>query len=62
VAAAARRRHGLEVEHEGHLMNFAVIVLLRCFLLFDICLNARVLFEKIRVIQFIIDLMGNIKS
>jgi hypothetical protein len=45
--AAARRRYGLGVEDEGHLKNLIVIfVLLRCFVLFDISLNARVLFEK----------------
>jgi hypothetical protein len=45
--AAACRRYGLGVEDEGHLKNLIVIfVLLRCFVLFDISLNARVLFPK----------------
>jgi hypothetical protein len=45
--AEARRQHYLEVEDEGHLKNFVIIfVLLRCFVLFDISLNTRVLFAK----------------
>ena len=37
-----RLRHALEVEDEGHLKDFVVIsFLLRCFVLFDVSLNAR---------------------
>ena len=47
VAAAARRRHGLEVEDEGHLKVLVVIsFLLRCFVPFGVSFNDRVLFAK----------------
>jgi hypothetical protein len=50
AAAAARHRHGLEVEDEGHLKDFDVIsVLLRCSILFAISFNVKVLFAKKRI-------------
>jgi hypothetical protein len=46
AGAITRHRHGLEVEDEGHLKNFVVILfLLRCFVLFNF-FNTRVLFAK----------------
>jgi hypothetical protein len=47
AAAATRCWYGLQVEDKGHLKNFVVIfLLLRCFVPFDVSLNAKVLFEK----------------
>jgi hypothetical protein len=47
AAASARRRHGLEVEDEGLLKDLVVILFfLRCFVLFIVSFNARVLFTK----------------
>jgi hypothetical protein len=44
VGAVARRRYSLEVEDKGHLEDF--VILLRCFVMFDISLNARVYSQK----------------
>jgi hypothetical protein len=45
---AARHWHGLDIQDEWHLKDFAVIfiILLRFFVLFDVSLNVRVLFAK----------------
>jgi hypothetical protein len=49
VAAAARHRHGLEVEDEGLLKDLVVIfIFFRYFVWFDFFFNARVLFVKKR--------------
>ena len=47
AAAAARHRHSLEVEDEGHLKDLIVIfVFVEVFVLFDVSFNVRVLFIK----------------
>jgi hypothetical protein len=48
AAAAAHRRHGLEVEDEGFLKDLIVIfVFLKCFVLFVVSFNAKVLLKNI---------------
>jgi hypothetical protein len=50
AAAAARRRHSLEVEDKGLLKDLVVIFFsLGCFILFVVSFNARVLFGKKKI-------------
>jgi hypothetical protein len=47
AAAVARCRHGLEVEDEGPLKDlFVIFVFLKCFVLFIVSLNVRIIFAK----------------
>jgi hypothetical protein len=47
AAVMARYQHGLKVEYAGHLKDFiGFFFYLRCFVRFDVSLNARVLFAK----------------